>query len=631
MAMVSRFLVVGLLNTAFGYAIILLGLKLGLGDYLANAAGYAAGLALSYGLNRRWTFAVTTRPTLAEAGRFGLVAIAAYAVNIGVLYLARSMGFVDSPLAQAAAMLCYSIVFFLLSRFFAFAGAEAKTQHGWTANYPDYALLGVGAVALVALHGVQPSGDVSWQFWIARQMLGGAQLYADIWEVNPPLWFWSAVPVQWLAERTGIPSSSLLVAVVVALGAASAWLTGRLAELPDSRHRLAFMLLVFWICVIAPVAEIGNREQLALLTSLPYAALIARRHARLPVPVLLAAAAGLLGAYGFALKHYFVLVPLVLELWLALRMRQDWRPWRPEVLVLAALALAYAACMMLFAPEFFSRMVPMVGVAYGPFEVPLGVLLTRPWVFFWLLASAFLILYRHENPESREATPLLHALLLMAGCFGLAYLIQSKGWFYHAIPVSGALAIAVGLRLMQMRRQRALPFVLGLALLALPASTVLTPRPDRSSLTKAAGPFLDRVAAGEAVFVAATDNRWTWPAIEQRKLVWTSRLYSMWIMPAIARGELFGPNPPELQMLAAELLKATSEDIRCNTPALILIERTPITIERFSVRDFLFRDQQLRQFVAQHYVALPATEHVLAYQRIGPPKGIASSQCRAIR
>ena len=37
--------------------------------------------------------------------------------------------------------------------------------------------------------------DVSWQLWIARQLNGGARLYRDIVEVNPPLWFWMALPV----------------------------------------------------------------------------------------------------------------------------------------------------------------------------------------------------------------------------------------------------------------------------------------------------------------------------------------------------------------------------------------------------------------------------------------------------
>lgn len=51
-----RFGAVGMLNTALGYAVILAGLALGLGDIISNATGYAAGLVLGFFLNRQWTF-----------------------------------------------------------------------------------------------------------------------------------------------------------------------------------------------------------------------------------------------------------------------------------------------------------------------------------------------------------------------------------------------------------------------------------------------------------------------------------------------------------------------------------------------------------------------------------------------
>lgn len=40
-----RFALVGLLNTAVGFAVLLIALHMGAGDYGANAMGYAAGLA----------------------------------------------------------------------------------------------------------------------------------------------------------------------------------------------------------------------------------------------------------------------------------------------------------------------------------------------------------------------------------------------------------------------------------------------------------------------------------------------------------------------------------------------------------------------------------------------------------
>ena len=122
MAAFLRYCAVGLVNSAVGYAVILLGLRLGLGDYAANAIGYAVGLALSYILQRCWAFAVTTPPSWREGARFLAAASLAYAANLAVLHTARAMGHVGSPLAQAAAMIAYSLSFFALSRFVVFAG-----------------------------------------------------------------------------------------------------------------------------------------------------------------------------------------------------------------------------------------------------------------------------------------------------------------------------------------------------------------------------------------------------------------------------------------------------------------------------------------------------------------------------
>ena len=41
--------------------------------------------------------------------------------------------------------------------------------------------------------------DVAWQLWIAGRMHAGANLYRDIIEVNPPLWFWMAAPIDRIA------------------------------------------------------------------------------------------------------------------------------------------------------------------------------------------------------------------------------------------------------------------------------------------------------------------------------------------------------------------------------------------------------------------------------------------------
>ena len=498
------------------------------------------------------------------------------------------------------------------------------------APWPEI-LLGVAALAiwLGVRRGVPLMSDVVWQFWIARQLIGGARLYSEIWEVNPPLWFWSAVPVEWLAECTGLDWQALLQAVVIALGAFSAWLVGRLVAGSRPAARAILSLLVFAMITVVPVLALAQREQIVLAMSLPYCALIARRRAGGAVSTPAAAAIGALAAFGFALKHYFVLAPLLLEGWLALRLARRWRPWRPELVVLAALAIAYAGAILILTPDFFGRMVPLVRIAYHAFQPGWLFLAVKPYTLFWLLAVLWLVLVRNEplKPASPELEAFAGALLLFAASGAVAYGLQGRGWDYHSVPASGALGIAIGLRLKRLRQP--VPLALGVALLAWMAVCVypVRPYPDHD-------PALDRVASGESVFVAAVNADRAWPVPDRHRLVWAPRTYSMWMVPAIAEGELLGRQTPALRSLSAQVLTAMSEDIRCHPPALILIQREPVFATahaRFELARFLFRDPALSHFVAEHYRPLPPSGDMLGFARQGRPAPPGGSSCRAIR
>jgi hypothetical protein len=62
--------------------------------------------------------------------------------------------------------------------------------------------------------------------------------------------------------------------------------------------------------------------------------------------------------------------------------------------------------------------------------------------------------------------------------------------------------------------------------------------------------------------------------VEERRLLWPSRYYSFWMLPAIAQDRLSGHPSPELARLAAAVQAETLQDMRCNPPARILVHAT---------------------------------------------------------
>ncbi|PJG47764.1 hypothetical protein CAF53_05545 [Sphingobium sp. LB126] len=473
--------------------------------------------------------------------------------------------------------------------------------------------------ALFLLHDIPITHDVVWQFWVARQISNGSVLYRDIWEINPPLWFWSALPIHHAAAWLHIPPLRLLVAVVIGTGALSALLTGHLAGLSSPFPRLAMMLLILWLVVVMPIYDFGQREQLALIGALPYAALIARRSMGTAIPTALAVLIGTMAAYGFALKHYFALIPIMLEIWLIVRKRSQWRAIRPEVLVLVIGALIYGLAIIAFAPAFFTESVPMVRAAYHGYESSWKMMFLRPWFLVWAFMTAFFLTF--GGALGKKANPLVSTLLIVVVGFALAYFLQRKGWLYHSIPVTGAFALALGVRLGMVDLRRPIPLVIGPMMLVLPLLMPFLTGQYFNWFRDEIDPILTTVPKGSAVYIATADPMWGWPTVEDRNLIWPSRLSAFWMIPAIAHGEVIGPNPAPLRLLGKRILIEADQEIRCSSPTLIFFERRKNYIFQpmsFNVRDFFLRNNNIRSYLLNNYDELKPTRWLYIYRRVTP-------------
>jgi putative flippase GtrA len=116
----SRFLLVGVANTALGYAVIFGCMYFGgLTPELSNGVGYLVGLLVSYSLNRRITFKSVRRRST-EFVRFVLVFLVAYTSNLAVLVvLIRGLS-VHAVLSQILAGVVYIGTSYLLYKHYAF-------------------------------------------------------------------------------------------------------------------------------------------------------------------------------------------------------------------------------------------------------------------------------------------------------------------------------------------------------------------------------------------------------------------------------------------------------------------------------------------------------------------------------
>jgi hypothetical protein len=460
------------------------------------------------------------------------------------------------------------------------------------------------AVAVRAQGSVDP--DVAWQLWIAHQLNGGVRLYSDIVEANPPLWFWMAMPVDWLAGLVHVRPDHVLI---VAIGGFAALSLAATRQLLDPIGRGAKTLLLAYaalVLVAMPWQQFGQREQIALIGTLPYAALIAARREGQPVSRRLAFAIGAGAAAGFALKHYFLLVPVFLELWL-LGQGRKWRPLRAETIAVAAVGIFYLAAFAFFARDYFSVQLPLILLAYGVTGAERIVDLFQPAVLTALATIALLL-------GSRSSRSGFAGAMTVAACaFAAGYFIQAKGWSYHAVPLAGCAAIALAASLTAIEKPR-FAALAAPALLCLPlwigAQQVIRAAPLSNDVDRA----VEGLHGGDAVGFIGTDPALGWTVTLQHGLAYPSRYYGFWMMRAVVDNEAAPRPDPRLTELGRSVVANTVQDFRCLPPRRIIVAR-PAPGD-FDILAFFLRNRKFAQLLA-HYRLVQRTS-VDVFEQVRP-------------
>ncbi|WP_190271902.1 GtrA family protein [Chlorobium phaeobacteroides] len=111
-------MITGIFNTLVGYGTFFVFYRfVNLSPELSNAIGYGIGLISAFILNRLFVF----KRTIFSFGaflRFVLSFIISFILNLAILYYFHRSLHVIPEIAQIAAMIAYTIIFYLLNKYF---------------------------------------------------------------------------------------------------------------------------------------------------------------------------------------------------------------------------------------------------------------------------------------------------------------------------------------------------------------------------------------------------------------------------------------------------------------------------------------------------------------------------------
>jgi hypothetical protein len=300
---------------------------------------------------------------------------------------------------------------------------------------------------------------------------------------------------------------------------------------------------------VLPGVEFGQREHLMTASLLPFLCLMARwlDGERVPRPV--SWAAGVVAGLGCALKPTYALAFLVPEVigWLSGR-----RMLRTAPMVAALAAATYTVLVVLVCPAFFERAVPLALALYGGTDMPPLALLVNARVLVFGLAAAWTLWLVSRRLLVARATFIGMVYLVLIGFAAgatIVYVMQGKDWFYHQLPATTAIVLALLLwaaeilprAAMPMRRLVPATVLAACAALAFAHANVDRLRPwiqeavdpDLSTETR-----LVKILKREKAKTYIAFTEWIglgFPVVDDAGVVWASRFDSMWAL----RGELW--------------------------------------------------------------------------------------------
>jgi hypothetical protein len=440
--------------------------------------------------------------------------------------------------------------------------------------------------------------DVGWYLVESRRMLGGERLYVDILDPNPPVILWLlALPV-WIGSALSLSDrvtanllpalclvpSTLLAASVLALPPAAArW------------QRSSLLCGFLFLSTGCSLLDMGQRDQLAGILFLPYALVAARAAAGLESPNRVAILCGLLAAPGLAMKPYFVLPWLGVELVIVLRRRSLRALWRADCLTLALGFSALAALVLAFTPEFVTRNVPVALAIYDGYNISRWYLATV-WTVLSLWMCLFGALAIERGLLEQGAVRVTETLAAAGFGFLFSFLWQAKGFGYHLIPglqFSALALLAVSLQALPFAaeslrgdapaRARGVRLVLacvasGFLCVVFVAHELRTNfRVLRGGYSPEVRELVSRVKTfgpGAPILSLSASLSPAFPVVNLAGASWPYHYSCLWPLPGIYRGTDHLRAPESQGPIERELFETVVGDFVATPPRLLLVDRS---------------------------------------------------------
>src|SRR4029453_5439215 len=376
--------------------------------------------------------------------------------------------------------------------------------------------------------------------------------FEDLAEANPPLIVWlSGLPVA-LGRTLGISLQAALQGCLVVLaGVMIAWSTALVRRIGGARFAGWLVPVLLFATVIHPWVHYGQREHIMLFFVLPYLIMAAGRMEGISPSIAGGGVGGLLAALGFLLKPHNLVVVLTIEALLLARTRDLRTMVRPEMAAMVATGLAYPVALLLWAPDYVFKILPLLRSTYHDYHrAELSELILPMRGLKMALVALLWLALRRRLPHRTFAT----VLLLAAIGTTVGHVAQFKAHEFHLVPALAFFDLLFGVIVIdcwllwaapRMQPIALRPAAVGASLTFVAAVALCHPlqlarashdkyTDDRIAVHRA---MSEDVPRGSTVVILSTAAEAVFEQVLDRGWEWGSRFMCLWMLPAIINAE----------------------------------------------------------------------------------------------
>lgn len=473
------------------------------------------------------------------------------------------------------------------------------------------------AIAVLVVFWDRPiNHDNAWFLIATRNWLGGAGLYTDLIEVNPPLAFYLTVPSLTLADLFGVSDTNgQYLAVALLCLVSFAWcgaILGSGFDLPPGSQAL-LLLGAGAAVVLASLNGVGQREQVLVLCFLPWALREASAEGGSTGQQIRAAG---FAAVGMCLKPYFVVLPLAVTVLNVLQARSLRPVLSPANLVFLAVGLAYIAFVRILHPTYLYEIVRYGVEVYGAYGKPLAEVLSGIGT-----ALGLMVLFTSVAVRSQAMTRSVTVFVALS-LGGLAsYFLQGTGFSYHKVPFVVFGMIACLLVLLQHGAPKAAVVAAGIAAVGLALGGAQQGFYRNAAIPEITG-TVSNLGRIDGVMTLSSHVYTGPPVAIALDTNWVSRYPANWLVPgAVNRLDRLdckaeAATCDRLRSIAARNRSDNIADIAKARPGLLIVDRSSGYFDRprFDWLGFMAEDPDWARVFAK-YRQVATSDRFLYFQR----------------